>query len=81
MKDEIHTQSLIQQSVRTLEGLFGLEKKKFEMAIMDCNKGYYKTRCTQFQLLLESFDEHIKALKMKLEQSEVIENSSTIIYT
>ena len=42
MEKEVHTHSLIQQSIRTLEGLFGLEKKKFELPIMDCNKGYYK---------------------------------------
>ena len=75
MEEEIQTQSFIQQSIRTLEGLFGLEKKNFELPNMDCSKGYI-ARCTQFESMLESFEVHIKMLKMKLEQSEIIENSN-----
>ena len=74
MEEEIQTQSFIQQSIRTLEGLIGLEKKNFELPNMDCNKGYL-VRCTQFESMLESFEVHIKMLKMKLEQSEIVENS------
>ena len=74
MEEEIQTQSFIQKSIRTLEGLFGLETKNFELPNMDCSKGYI-SRCTQFESMLESFEVHIKMLKMKLEQSEIVENS------
>ena len=64
MEEEIQTQSFIQKSIRTLEGLFGLETKNFELPNMDCSKGYI-SRCTQFESMLESFEVHIKMLKMK----------------
>ena len=76
MEEELHTHSFINQLIRTLEGLFGLENKKFELQDMDRSKGY-KTSCTQFESILESFEEHIKMLKLKLEQSEFFENSMT----
>ena len=76
MEEEIQTQSFIQQKIRILEGLFGIEKKNFELPNMDYSKGYI-TRCTQFESMLESFEVHIKMLKMKLDQSEIVENSIT----
>ena len=47
MEEEVHTDSFIQQSIKTLEGLFGLEGKNFELPNMDYSKGY-KARCAQF---------------------------------
>ena len=71
LKEALRVQSrqingAVNQSIKTLEGLFGLEKKNFKLPNMDCSKGY-KARCAQFVSLLELFEEHIIMLKLNLE--------------
>ena len=60
----IETKLYIQQSIANLESHFGVEKKNFELPNFDDNSGH-KTKCLQFELLLESFEGRIKILKTK----------------
>ena len=59
----------IQKSIAILESSFGVEKKNFELPNLDDGTGY-KTKCNQFELLLESFEEQIKILKVEKETME-----------
>ena len=58
----------IQQSIGSLELLFTVEKKTFEMPNLDDGAGY-KTKCNEFEFLLESFEEQIKILEAEKEKN------------
>ena len=57
---------IIQQSIETEEALLGLEKKTFEFP--NLNDIGFNKKCNQFELLLESFEEEIKILKIEKER-------------
>ena len=61
----------IQQSIETEEALLGLEKKTFEFP--NLNDIGFNKKCNQFELLLESFEEEIKILKVEKEKLQILE--------